>query len=304
MPAQILAFLNFKGGVGKTTNTINIAAILALHPQMGGKRVLVIDLDPQCNSTLWLIGREAYLWVQEREQTVHQLFVQTAKKLKPDVRPLIHPVDKSELNGGRLDLLPGSFSCLKLEEDPKLIDENALGHLVLTKSIESLRNAYDYILLDCPPAWSVLTRNALRAADHVLIPYTPDYLALEGILWMRQLHADFSQRIGIGNVAKLTGIIVNRVRTASTHEYVNAHQQALTELGQVIEQLHQKHGYRLQVFQPHIAESVAIAEALNFQEHLMRNDQGHPITRQYAGLTQDILTHLRRITPRAANPVG
>jgi len=292
MAAKILAFLNFKGGVGKTTNSINLGAVLALHPQIGGKRVLVVDLDPQCNSTLWLIGREAYLWVQERNQTVHEIFRQHMHRLKPDLLPLIHAVERADSGGGKLDLLPGSFSCLKLEEDPKLLDESALGHIVLSRALETIRGGYDYILLDCPPAWSVLTRNALRAADHVLIPYTPDYLALEGILWMRELHAEFSQRLGIGNVARLTGVIVNRVRNSASHSYVNAHRQALTELGQVVEQLFQKYRYRLQIFHPHIAETTAVTEAVNFQEHLMKNDASHPVTRQYAALAQNIVTSL------------
>jgi chromosome partitioning protein len=298
MSAQILSFLNFKGGVAKTTDTVNIAAAMALHPQIGGKRVLIVDLDPQCNSTLWLVGREVYRWVQERDQTVHEIFRRSLNKLKPDLTSLIHPVDKSELSGGRLDLLPGSFSCLKLEEDPKMLDDNNLAHLVLTKALDTIKNQYDYILLDCPPSWSVLTRNALRAAHHVLIPYTPDYLALEGILWMRQLHEEFSQRVGIGNIARLTGIIVNRVRNAANHQYVNAHQQAISELGQVIEQLHQKHGYRLHVFQPHIAETSAVAEAINYQEHLLHKDMNHPVTRQFSALTQDIMMHLRILNPR------
>lgn len=300
MPAQVLAFLNFKGGVAKTTDAVNIGACMALHHQLGGKRVLMVDLDPQCSSTLWLIGREAYRWVQDRSLTVHDIFRKSQQKLKPDMQALIHQVDKNETTGGRLDLIAGSFSCLQLEEDPKLIDENGLGHLVLTKALETVKNAYDYILLDCPPSWSILTRNALRATDHVLIPYTPDYLALEGILWMRELHLEFAKRVGQGNIGRLTGVIVNRVRNAANHQYVNAHQQALTELGQVIEQLHQKHGYRMRVFQPHIAETSAVTEAVNFQEHLIHRDETHPVSRQFAALTQDIITHLRTLAPRVA----
>ncbi|MFZ4764182.1 MAG: ParA family protein [Roseimicrobium sp.] len=150
MPAQILSFLNFKGGVGKTTNTVNIGATLALHPQLGGKRVLVVDMDPQCNSTLWLVGREVYHWVQERDQTLHQIFRQSMARNRPDAQALIHTVEKHELSGGRLDLLPGSFSCLKLEEDPKLLDDNALGHLVLSKALDTVRSHYDFILLGLP----------------------------------------------------------------------------------------------------------------------------------------------------------
>lgn len=298
MPAQIISFLNFKGGVGKTTNAVNIGAILALHPNMGGKRVLIVDLDPQCNSTLWLIGRDAYHWVQERDQTLHQLFRQSMARNRPDAAAIIHPVEKHELSGGKLDLLPGSFSCLQLEEDPKLLDDNALGHLVLHKALDSIRNQYDYILLDCPPAWSILTRNALRASDHVLIPYTPDYLSLEGIKWMRQLHAGFAQRVGQGNIAQLTGVIVNRIRMAANHQYVNAHIQAMSELGQLIDQLHQMFGYRLQVFEPHISESTLVAEAANYQEPVVKNDLNHPVTRQFVALTSQILTHLRRLSPR------
>lgn len=297
MPAQIIAFLNFKGGVGKTTNTVNIGATLALHSEMGGKRVLIVDLDPQCNSTLWLVGREVYQWVQERDQTLHQVFRQSMAKQRPDLLPLVHQVDRMENGTGRLDLLPGSFSCLRLEEDPKILDDNALGHLVLHKALDTVRRQYDYILLDCPPAWSILTRNALRASHHVILPYTPDYLALEGIKWMRHLHAGFAEQVGQGNIGRLTGVIVNRVKMASTHQYVNAQVQALSELGQLIDQLQQKFGYRLMVFDPHISESTLVAEAANYQEYLLKRDVNHPVTRQFATLTSSILTHLRRIAP-------
>lgn len=298
MPAQIISFLNFKGGVGKTTNAVNIGSILALHPTTGGKRVLIVDLDPQCNSTLWLVGREVYQWVQEREQTLYQVFRHSMAKQRPDLLALIHQVDKAEHNNGRLDLLPGSFSCLKLEEDPRMLDDNALGHLVLNKALETIRNHYDYILLDCPPAWSILTRNALRASHHVLLPYTPDYLSLEGIKWMRQLHAEFSEQVGQGNIARLTGVIVNRVKISSNHQYVNAQIQALSELGQLIDQLQQRFGYRLVVFDPHISESTLVAEAVNYQESLLKRDHNHPVTRQFAALTGAVLTHLRRIAPQ------
>lgn len=298
MPAQIISFLNFKGGVGKTTNAVNIGAILAMHPQMGGKRVLVVDMDPQCNSTLWLVGREVYQWMQERDQTLYQVFRQSMSKHKPDPVSLIHQVEKVEAGSGKLDLLPGSFSCLKLEEDPKMLDDNALGHLVLHKALETVRNSYDFILLDCPPAWSILTRNALRASHHVLLPYTPDYLSLEGIKWMRQLHADFAEQVGHGNIARLTGVIVNRVKIAASHQYVNAQIQALSELGQLIDQLQQKFGYRLVIFDPHISESTLVADAVNYQESLLKHDLNHPVTRQFAALTGSILTHLRRLAPQ------
>ena len=257
-----------------------------------------MDVDPQCNSTLWLVGREVYSWVQERHQTVHELFKQNLSKLKIDPLPLIHTVDSQEMTGGRLDLLPGSFSCLKLEEDPRVLDEDSLSHLVLSKALDQLRDRYDFVFFDCPPAWSILTRNALRASQHVLIPYTPDYLSLEGILWMRDLHAEFSQRVGPGNAARLTGIIINRVRTASASSYVNAHIVALNELGAIIDRLQQKYDYRLHVFQPFITESAAVTDALNHQATLLGNDASHPVTRQFAALTTDILTYLRRIESR------
>jgi cellulose biosynthesis protein BcsQ len=132
----------------------------------------------------------------------------------------------------------------------------------------------------------------------VLIPYTPDYLSLEGIKWMRQLHAAFSERVGYGNIARLTGVIVNRVKSAPNQQYVNAQVQALSELGHLIDQLHQLHGYRLRIFEPHIAESTLVSEATNYQETLLQSDPNHPVTRQFAGLTADILTHLRRIAQR------
>lgn len=156
---RIIAVANQKGGVGKTTTTINLSACLAEQ----GQKVLVIDVDPQGNTTSGL-GIDK----NNTENTVYELMLGEAS-----VDDCIY---KSVMDD--LDVIPSNVNLAGAEIDLIDIDDR---EYILKKIVNSLKEKYDFILLDCPPSLSMLTVNAMTAANTVLVPIQCEYYALEGL---------------------------------------------------------------------------------------------------------------------------
>lgn len=160
---KIIAIANQKGGVGKTTTAVNLGAALAER----GRRVLLVDLDPQSSLTIAL-----KVDVERLERTVYDV-------LRGDACPQDVTV-QTDIAG--VYLIPTSIDLSNAEIE--LLSEYSRERL-LRDALEPLKSAsgehaYDYILLDCPPSLGILTTNALTAADHVLVPLQTDYLAMRG----------------------------------------------------------------------------------------------------------------------------
>ena len=156
---KIIAFANQKGGVAKTTSTFNVATSLAAR----GLRVLMIDLDSQASLTI-SAGLEPY----ECERSI----VNVLKKENSNIEDAVVSLT---LN---LDIVPSRLELAQLEME---MIGRSMRETILRRALASVKNKYDYILIDCPPQLAILTLNALSAADEVVIPVKADYLAYRGV---------------------------------------------------------------------------------------------------------------------------
>lgn len=160
---KIIAISNQKGGVGKTTTSINLACGLVLK----GKKVLIVDLDPQGNSSTGL-----GLDISQLNKNIFDALI-----LDVDINKVIK---KTSLKG--LDIVPSNLKLSNLESEINL--KSLSPFYVLKNILNNITKKYDYILIDCPPSLGILCLNALSCADSVLIPVQCEYFALEGLAQM------------------------------------------------------------------------------------------------------------------------
>ena len=164
--SKIIAFVNQKGGVGKTTSSINLAASLGLL----GKKTLLVDLDPQGNSTTGVGINKG-----DNNASVYELFVG-----KSDVKDVIVKTDFKNLY-----VIPASINLAGVDmELMEMSRQNPdfVAQLQLKNQISKVKEVFDFIILDCPPSLGLITTNALSAADSVIIPVQCEFFALEGIM--------------------------------------------------------------------------------------------------------------------------
>jgi chromosome partitioning protein len=157
--AEVIAILNQKGGCGKTTTAVNLAAALALY----GKQVLVVDMDPQGNATTGF-------GVEKNEVTRTIYSVLTGENALEDA------VIDTEIPG--LDVIPSNIALSGAEIE---LSKEVGYHTILDFAIESISEDYDYVFIDVPPSLGILTINCLVAADSVIIPIQAEFYALEGM---------------------------------------------------------------------------------------------------------------------------
>lgn len=249
--ARILAITNQKGGVGKTTTTVNLGASLAAAKQ----KVLLVDLDPQGNATMGSGVDKAAL-----SRTVYHLLLQ--ERTLEEVR-VTSPA-------GNYDLLPANRDLAGAEVE---LVEEAGRESRLKNSLESVAGNYDYILIDCPPALNLLTVNGLCAADAVMIPMQCEYYALEGlsdlIKTIKKVRANLNPELQIEGL----------LRTMFDPRNMLAQQ--------VSEQLQQHFGDK--VYRTVIPRNVRLAEAPSYGLPAMVHDRNSKGASAYLTLAGEIL---------------
>ena len=258
--ARIIAVANQKGGVGKTTTAVNLAAALARTP----KKVLLVDLDPQGNATMGsgINKRELEVSICEvllGEATAGDAILRTAEDY---------------------DLLPGNIDLTAVEI--QLMGEDAREQR-LKSVLAPLRANYDFILIDCPPALSLLTLNALTAADSIIVPMQCEYYALEGISALLDtidaLKANLNPQLEIEGVLRTMFDVRNNLANAVSAELT-------THFGD-------------KVFRTIVPRNVRLAEAPSHGQSIVGYDKGSRGAIAYLGLAGEVL---RRQRERESTP--
>jgi chromosome partitioning protein len=246
--SKTIAILNQKGGVGKTTTTINVAAYLAKL----GHSILIVDLDPQGNATSGL-GIDK----QSLENTTYDVLFGTVN--------IAHIIKDTSLAG--LHILPTNSQLAAAEVDLAIEERREFR---LKEALDTI--SYDYILIDCPPSLGLLSLNALTAANLVLVPVQAEYYALEGL---GQL-LDVIQRVrqGLNSNLELLGIVMTMYDSRTS----------LSE--QVMAEVKKHFGQKL--FNTVIPRNVRLAEAPSFGKSILEHDKWSKGARSYKSLAKEI----------------
>ena len=248
---QVIAVVNQKGGVGKTTTAVNLGAALSLL----GKNVLLIDLDPQANAT-------SALGVDHRslEKGIYEVIVG-----QTPVRDVI-----TATNHQNYHLIPATVSLAGANVELVNIDNREFK---LSAGLSDVRNSYDYVLIDCPPSLGLLTINGLTASDQVLIPVQAEYFALEGLGQLLSTVSLVQQNLKpeLGIMGAVITMFDNRNRLS----------------GQVMEELYKYFPHR--VFRSVIPRSVRLTESPSYGKSIFQYDSTSKGANAYERLAREIL---------------
>jgi chromosome partitioning protein len=212
--ARKIAFLNYKGGVGKTSLIVNLAACLA----KAGQRVLLFDFDTQSNASIWLLRLERWNKINNTNVgAVYSIFAPGTAKLKDlVVKDVVEGKNGEKLLPG-LDLVPTTFNLVELESEYEG-DPRKPPYLLFNEQLRELESGYDFILFDCPPNILHASQCGVFSANEIYVPVNPDALSLIGFTLLveklhkfQQLSASF--RVAqMGPPAAVQGIIFNSIK--------------------------------------------------------------------------------------------
>ena len=254
---KIIAFVNQKGGVGKTTSSINLAASLGLL----GKKTLLVDLDPQGNSTTGVGINKG-----ELENSVYELLVD-----KAEIRKVV--INTKFKN---LYVIPASINLAGVDMelmDMSRINPEFIPQFQLKKHLTQIKDLFDYIILDCPPSLGLITTNALAASNSVIIPVQCEFFALEGI--MQLLNTIMLAQKNLNPSLDIEGVLLTMLDNR-------------TNLGlEVVEDI--KSYFKERVYDTIIPRLVRLSEAPSHGKPIIAYDPHSRGTEAYLNLAKEVI---------------
>ena len=264
MPTKVIAVANQKGGVGKTTTAVNLAACLAA----AGQRVLLFDLDPQANAT-------SGLGVEKISGASAYQVLLGAGSLLEKIKPTAF--ERLEIVPSEVDLCAADLELARLDHHLQRV----------AFALQPVRDSgrFDLVLLDCPPSLGILSLNAFAACDGILVPLQCEYYALEGISMMNRVLTQLRDS-GINPRLEILGVVMTMFdgRTKLSNEVVSEVRGLLGE----------------RVFETVIPRSTKLAEAPSFGKPIIYYDKYSASAAAYEVLAQEVL---KRLTSQPAEPL-
>jgi chromosome partitioning protein len=275
MPATVISLINMKGGVGKTTVAVNLAACLARNHQ---KKVLLVDLDPQTNASLSLMPEKEWTKWAAEHGTMADVFELDAKRRHGDDNAkfkdcIVHGV-VPEIPG--LDLIPSHLKLTFLDLD---LAARPGRERIFGRKLAKVLDDYDLILCDCPPNLQTATQNALYASDYFLVPTQPDFLSSVGLSLLLD-RLDYLKK-ELEFKIKCLGVVFTRVR-----RHVAFHQETMERLPG------EKEFRKLHFFKTVIPENVTLSEAPMAAKPIALYDASAPGAEAFRDLAAEVVARL------------
>jgi len=278
---KIVAMLNMKGGVGKTTLAVNISSCLA---KLRDKKVLLIDLDPQYNATQYLVNLEKHPeYVDGSKPTVFNIMAPESasarsvadgatlgqEKHQICLNDVKRNLFKNEAGNGVLDLIPSTLNLLLVEISREMGIENKLRNFV-----NIIKEAYDFIIIDCPPTFSVFLLSGYLASDYYLVPLKPDPLSTLGIPLLDTVFRVYCDTFG--KEIKPLGVVFTMVRKTR-------------EMEDVMEDIRDASAGKKYVFRSVLSNSTRVAEASRMNLPLFEWKESERYGKEIEDITDEFL---------------